>query len=78
MRAVKELDLGIEQWASNLSLSIRRISNCVSPDLILLGGGVTEEPDDWLGLMDVDHPIYIAPGPIPLALSVQLVGVLIK
>tara|TARA_B100002052_G_scaffold11083_1_gene9089 strand:- start:12 stop:764 length:753 start_codon:yes stop_codon:yes gene_type:complete len=62
MRAVRELDLGIEQWASNLSLSIRRISDCVSPDLILLGGGVTEEPDDWLDLLDVDHPIYIAPG----------------
>jgi len=46
---------------NNLSSAIKRIASCVSPEIILLGGGITEEPDSWFGMVDLGQIVRLAP-----------------
>ena len=61
VKALREEDMDLGIWTRNLSSSIMRIASCISPDVILLGGGITEEPDPWLGMLEIDHIVKLAP-----------------
>ncbi|DAC13753.1 MAG TPA: ROK family protein [Candidatus Poseidoniales archaeon] len=61
VRALRENGMDMSSWANNLSSAIKRIASCVSPEIILLGGGITEEPDSWFGMVDVGQIVKLAP-----------------
>jgi polyphosphate glucokinase len=60
-RALRENGTDMRGWAENLSSAITRIASCVSPEIILLGGGITEQPESWFGMVDVDWDVRLAP-----------------
>ena len=60
-RALIENDMDMSSWANNLSSAIKRIATCVSPEIILLGGGITEEPASWFDMIDVGKTVKLAP-----------------
>ena len=60
-RALREGGMDMRSWTKNLSLAITRIASCVSPEIILLGGGITEQPESWFDMVDVDWTVKLAP-----------------
>jgi polyphosphate glucokinase len=60
-RALREYNMDMNKWSQNLSSAITRIASCISPDTILVGGGITEEPDSWFGMIEVGATLELAP-----------------
>ena len=61
VRALVENSMDTRSWANNLSSAIKRIASCISPEIILLGGGITEEPDSWFDMVDAGQIVRLAP-----------------
>ena len=53
-------ELSWEKWAKRLTKYYRTLENLFSPDLILVGGGVSKESDQFLPLIDIDTEIIPA------------------
>jgi polyphosphate glucokinase len=62
--------LSWKRWAKRLSEYLQRIEALVSPDLVILGGGVSRQADKWLHHLDVDVEIV----PAALANEAGIVG----
>ena len=60
-RALRKYNMDMKKWSQNLSSAITRIASCISPDTILVGGGITEEPDSWFGMIEVGATLELAP-----------------
>ncbi|MFL2955626.1 MAG: ROK family protein [Candidatus Thalassarchaeaceae archaeon] len=60
-RALRKHNMNMKKWSQNLSSAITRIASCVSPDTILIGGGITEEPDPWFDMVEVAPTLKLAP-----------------
>lgn len=58
--ARKREDLGWEEWAGRLTTYYRTVERLFSPDLIVIGGGVSKHADDFLHLIDVETELVIA------------------
>jgi polyphosphate glucokinase len=53
-------DLSWEKWARRLSRYYRTLERLISPDLFVVGGGVSKHADKYLTLLDIDTPIVPA------------------
>lgn len=56
----EEKDLSWEEWAERLSLFYRRVERVFTPDLFVVGGGVSKESEKFLPLIDCLTPIVPA------------------
>jgi polyphosphate glucokinase len=53
-------ELSWEKWAKRLTKYYRTLEKLFSPDLFLVGGGVSKSSDDFLPLIDIDTEIIPA------------------
>ena len=53
-------DLSYDQWAKRLQVYYRRLEDLLWPDLIVVGGGVSKDSDEFLPLLDLRTPIIPA------------------
>jgi polyphosphate glucokinase len=53
-------DLSWKHWAGRLQHYLEHLERVVPPDLFVLGGGVSKNPDKWLPFVQVRTPIAIA------------------
>ncbi len=53
-------DLSFEQWAERLTRYYRHVEFLFSPDLFVIGGGVSKQHDEFLHLIDVTTPVVPA------------------
>lgn len=56
-----EFGLGFKEWSKLVSSALTQIAHCLNPDLVILGGGVTEQHESWLHLIDSKIPVTIIP-----------------
>lgn len=52
--------LSWEDWAVRVERYLRHVAFLFSPDLIILGGGVSKKPDKWVPHLDVDCEVAVA------------------
>ncbi len=52
--------LSFEQWAARLTRYYRHVEFLFSPDLFIIGGGISKQHDEFMHLIDVDTPIVPA------------------
>ncbi len=52
--------LSFEQWAERLTRYYRHVEFLFSPDLLVIGGGVSKQHDEFMHLIDVSTPIVPA------------------
>ncbi|MGI9156644.1 MAG: polyphosphate--glucose phosphotransferase [Marmoricola sp.] len=53
-------DLSWEQWAKRLTTYYRTLEKLFSPDLFVVGGGISKKADKFLPLIDIDTEIIAA------------------
>ena len=53
-------DLSYDEWAERLQVYYRRLEDLLWPDLIVVGGGVSKDSDEFLPLLDLRTPIIPA------------------
>jgi len=58
--AMEREDLSWEEWAARLQWYYEYIQFLFSPDLIIVGGGVSKNADKFLPLLKIDTPIVAA------------------
>lgn len=59
-RAKDEHELDWKQWAKRLQRFYTHLERVFSPDLFIVGGGVSKNSDDFLPLLDLATPIVTA------------------
>jgi len=59
-RAKEEHDLDWKQWAKRLQRFYTHLERVFSPDLFIVGGGVSKNADDFLPLLELRTPIITA------------------
>jgi polyphosphate glucokinase len=59
-RAREEEDLSWRQWAKRLITYYRTLERLFSPDLFVVGGGISKKSDKFLPLLDIDTEIVPA------------------
>jgi polyphosphate glucokinase len=52
--AREKYDLSWEEWAARLTTYYRKLERLFSPDLFVVGGGVSKSPEKFLPLIDID------------------------
>jgi polyphosphate glucokinase len=78
-RARKENDLSWEEWATLVQDFLQRLELLFSPDLFIIGGGVSKKHDRFLPLIHIETPIVPAAtlneaGIIGAALAAERLG----
>ncbi len=63
-------DLGWDEWAGRLTVFYRTLERLFSPDLLVVGGGVSKKADKFLPKIDIRTPIV----PATLRNSAGIVG----
>lgn len=58
--ARKREDLSFKKWGKRFNLFLKHISNILSPDLIILGGGVIEKFDKFKHKINIKTPVLVA------------------
>ncbi|WP_344002673.1 polyphosphate--glucose phosphotransferase [Nocardioides lentus] len=58
--ARKREDLSWEEWAERLTRYYRTLEMLFSPEVLVVGGGVSKDADEWLHLVDVATPLVPA------------------
>ena len=53
-------ELSWQEWAERLTTYYRTVERLFSPDLFVVGGGVSKESDEFLPLLDIETPIVPA------------------
>jgi len=53
-------DLSWKEWAKRLTTYYRTLERLISPDLFVVGGGVSKHADKYLPLLEIDTPIVPA------------------
>ncbi|MFV0524656.1 MAG: polyphosphate--glucose phosphotransferase [Acidimicrobiales bacterium] len=56
----KSEDLSWEEWTGRVERYLRHVTWLLSPDLIIVGGGVSRKAGKWLPMIDVDTEIVPA------------------
>ena len=56
----KRDDLSWEQWAVRVNRYLVEIVKLFSPELIILGGGASKRPENWVQFLDVDTEVVVA------------------
>ena len=55
-----ELDLSWKEWAKRVDKYIHRLETVFWPDVIIVGGGVSEKADKWVPRLTTRTPIVVA------------------
>lgn len=63
-------DLAWDEWAARLTVFYRTLERLFSPDLLVVGGGVSKKADKFLPMIEIDTPIV----PAQLRNSAGIVG----
>jgi len=50
-------DLSYKRWAKRVTKYLQHVEKLFTPDLIIVGGGVSKDADRWVPLLDVNTPI---------------------
>jgi polyphosphate glucokinase len=58
--AREKKDLSWEQWAERLTTYYRRLEDLFSPDLFVIGGGVSKKSDKFVSLIEIETEIVPA------------------
>lgn len=58
--ARKREDLSMEEWAERLTTYYRTLERLFSPDLLVVGGGISKRADEFLPLLRIDTEIVAA------------------
>lgn len=58
--AREEHDLSMEKWAERLTAYYRVLERLFTPELIVVGGGISKRADEFLPLIDIDTTIVPA------------------
>ncbi len=58
--AREEADLSWKEWAERLTAYYRHVERLFSPDLVVVGGGVSKKADKFLPLIEIDTEIVAA------------------
>ena len=53
-------DLSMEEWAHRLTRYYRTLEKLFSPDLFVVGGGISKRADEFLPLIEIDTEIVPA------------------
>jgi polyphosphate glucokinase len=53
-------DLSWEEWATRLTVYYRKLEDLFSPELFVVGGGVSKKADQFLPLVDIETEIVPA------------------
>lgn len=53
-------NLSFEEWAKRVNRYLQHVEALFTPDLFVLGGGVSKRSEKWVPLLDVKTPIRIA------------------
>jgi polyphosphate glucokinase len=69
-RVRKADDLSWKEWAHRVERYLRHVERLFSPDVFVVGGGVSKHPGKWLGYIDIDTEIV----PASLANGAGIVG----
>jgi polyphosphate glucokinase len=69
-RARKAEDLSWNDWAQRVEHYLRHVERLFSPDVFVVGGGVSKQPGKWLRYIDIDTEIV----PASLANGAGIVG----
>lgn len=69
-RARKAEELGWDEWAARVERYLRHLERLFSPDVFVIGGGISKSPEKWLGFIDVSTEIV----PASLANGAGIVG----
>jgi polyphosphate glucokinase len=56
----KRLELSWQDWGARLSEYLRHLERIMSPDLFILGGGVSKQFDEYASFIKVDTPVRAA------------------
>jgi polyphosphate glucokinase len=59
-RARKDEDLSWEDWAERVNVYLARLDLLFSPDLYIIGGGVSKKQDKFLHLLSTKTPVMMA------------------
>lgn len=59
-RARETEELSMEEWAARLTDYYRHLERLFSPDLFLVGGGISKRSEEFLPLLDIDTEIIPA------------------
>lgn len=59
-KARENADLSMPQWAERLTAYYRHVERLFSPDLIVVGGGISKRADEFLPMIDIDTQIIAA------------------
>jgi polyphosphate glucokinase len=66
----EEMDLSWKAWAKSLSRYYRAVEKVLSPDLFVIGGGVSKHAEKFVPLIDINTPIV----PATLRNSAGIIG----
>ncbi|MDX2381862.1 MAG: ROK family protein [Acidimicrobiia bacterium] len=69
-RIRKDEDLGWEEWSARVQRYLRHVELLFSPDLFVVGGGISKNPEKWRQHLDVSTEIV----PAELANGAGIVG----
>ncbi|TAG56478.1 MAG: ROK family protein [Cytophagales bacterium] len=58
--ARKKIDLKWDEWAKRFNLFLKHLERTISPDLIIIGGGVAKKQEKYFHLLSLDTEIKIA------------------
>jgi polyphosphate glucokinase len=50
-------DLSYKQWAKRVQAYMAHVESLFSPDLFIVGGGVSKDADRWVPLLDLQTPV---------------------
>lgn len=53
-------ELSWKEWGARVERYLRHVEALFSPDLFIVGGGVSKKPDKWLPYIDIDTEIFPA------------------
>jgi polyphosphate glucokinase len=49
--------LSYKEWAKRVQRYLRHVENLFTPDLFVIGGGISKHADKWVPLLDISTPI---------------------
>jgi polyphosphate glucokinase len=58
--ARKRDDLTWEHWAKRASKYLRTVERLLWPEMFILGGGISKQPENWLAYIECDTPFVVA------------------
>ncbi len=59
-RVRKEEDLGWKKWAGRVEAYLKHLEFIFSPDLLILGGGVSKKSDKFMEFINLETPVVPA------------------